>query len=44
MDENDFVRLPGDLQRKDPDMVRVVRCKDCKPYRKEGNEGYMIIR
>ena len=28
--ENEFVRLPGDLQRKDPDMVKVVRCKDCK--------------
>ena len=28
--ENEFARLPGDLQMKDPDMVRVVRCKDCK--------------
>ena len=30
--ENDFARLPGDLQRKDPDVVKVVRCKDCKHY------------
>ena len=28
--ENEFARLPGDLQRKDPYMVKVVRCKDCK--------------
>ena len=26
--ENDFARLSGDLQRKDPDVVKVVRCKD----------------
>ena len=28
--ENEFSRLLGDLQRKDPDVVKVVRCKDCK--------------
>ena len=28
--ENEFARLPDDLQRKDPDVVKVVRCKDCK--------------
>ena len=40
MTENEFARLPVDLQRKDTDMVRVVRCKDCKHYRKEGNCSY----
>lgn len=27
--ENEFARLPGDLQRKDPDVVKVVRCGKC---------------
>lgn len=27
--ENEFARLPGDMQRKDPDMVKVVRCGKC---------------
>ena len=40
MTENEFARLPVDLQRKDTDMVKVVRCKDCKHYRKEGNCSY----
>ena len=35
--ENEFSRLSGDLQRKDPDMVRVVRCKDCKYSEKESD-------
>ena len=35
--ENEFSRLPGDLQRKDPDMVRVVRCKNCKYSEKESD-------
>lgn len=35
--ENEFARLPGDLKRKDPDMVRVVRCKDCKYSEKESD-------
>lgn len=30
--ENEIARLPGDLQRKDPDVVKVVRCKDCKHH------------
>ena len=38
--ENEFARLPGDLQRKDPDMVRVVRCKDCKRCFKRTTKRY----
>ena len=32
INENEAARLPGDLQRKDPDLVKVVRCKDCARY------------
>ena len=35
--ENEFSRLHGDLQRKDPDIVRVVRCKNCKYSEKESD-------
>ena len=41
MDENEFARLPGDLQRKDPDMVCGIFKRFEKP---KDEEGYMIFR
>ena len=42
--ENEIARLPGDLQRKDPDVVKVVRCKDCAFCEYEKDNGKFHCR
>lgn len=38
--DNESARLPGDYQRKDPDLVKVIRCGNCAKLSKQSNVAY----
>ena len=38
--DNEFARWPGDLQRKEPDLVKVIRCGNCANVAKQSNVAY----